>query len=181
MRSLSSLERCQMNDSLMVDVGEKEFLDFVKDGETPTEASMRKIRDLDLEMVKHKLCLPVEQEGKGWSEQKVDKVEAAYKRYLVLSLLYRNESIVPDKLVDEMWHAHILDTHAYHEDCQDIFGYYLHHFPYFGLRGEEDAQDLKDSFEETKRLSQKHFGIASTGQASICKESGCASRCGHGH
>jgi hypothetical protein len=47
------------------------------------------------------------------------------------------------KIVDEIWHQHILDTHAYHRDCDAIFGSYLHHFPYFGMRGDADAQALR--------------------------------------
>lgn len=36
---------------------------------------------------------------------------------------------VPNKQIDEMWHEHILDTRKYSDDCQTVFGYYLHHTP----------------------------------------------------
>ncbi len=67
---------------------------------------------------------------------------------------------MPDKELDSFWHAHILDTMKYADDCEQIFGHFLHHFPYFGLRGEEDAQHLQDAFAETKRLYQAEFGEA---------------------
>lgn len=31
--------------------------------------------------------------------------------------------------VDEVWHAHILHTQTYAEDCEDYFGHFLHHLP----------------------------------------------------
>ena len=37
----------------------------------------------------------------------------------------------PTKLMDTIWHHHILDTKNYHNDCNNIFGFYLHHKPTF--------------------------------------------------
>lgn len=34
----------------------------------------------------------------------------------------------------------------------------MHHFPYFGMRGEADFQDLNNSFDRTQELYFKHFG-----------------------
>lgn len=31
--------------------------------------------------------------------------------------------------VDEIWHTHILNTTRYIADCEEYFGYYLHHTP----------------------------------------------------
>src|SRR3989344_2573103 len=137
-------------DPIMADQGELEFL-----GTKPTpdpiakhEMSFRKIDELDLTMVKTKLCLPLEKEGKGWTSELANAAERWYKMYLKLCLI-RGKGVVPTHLIDEMWHAHILDTRKYHADCQTIFGYYLHHFPYFGLRGEEDAKNLDKEFQVT--------------------------------
>jgi hypothetical protein len=63
-----------------------------------------------------------------------------------------------NKIMDTMWHYHILDTKAYHKDCGTVFGHYFHHFPYFGLRGEEDARNLKSAFEQTKQFYAATFG-----------------------
>jgi len=81
-----------------------------------------------------------------------------YRRYLTLKKLYPSAELVPNKLVDEFWHAHILDTKAYHEDCQNLFGYFLHHFPYFGIHDDNDYQNLVAAFEKTKALYELHFG-----------------------
>ena len=60
--------------------------------------------------------------------------------------------------MDTMWHYHILDTRAYVKDSQELFGGYFHHFPYFGLRGEEDAKNLETTFGKTKDLYETFFG-----------------------
>ena len=56
------------------------------------------------------------------------------------------------------WHCHILDTKKYADDCQHALGFFLHHFPYFGMRGEEDSQNLRRAFEETLTLIEREYG-----------------------
>jgi hypothetical protein len=141
-----------------------------KDSEV--SAKFEAIEALDLGMVKMKLCLPAEKEGKAWSQEEADLCEEQYKRFLKLCVLYPNTDIVPSRQIDEMWHQHILDTRAYERDCQSIFGHMLHHFPYFGLRDEQDAQDLADSFSITCALFIKHFGQSPPVNASGCNGQG---------
>lgn len=114
------------------------------------------IAEIDLSMVKMKLREP--DEGKGWSVEECETAELEYKRYLTLNLRYDDRAIVPTKQVDNFWHYHILDTRAYHRDCQRVFGEYFHHFPYFGMRGEADEENLKNSFFETVDLYEREFG-----------------------
>ncbi|CAF1575811.1 unnamed protein product [Rotaria sp. Silwood1] len=45
----------------------------------------------------------------------------------------------PSEMVDKAWHAHILNTPMYFSFCESIFGYYLHHIPYW-TAGSEDQQ-----------------------------------------
>jgi len=118
----------------------------------------RDIASIDLEMVKMKLCQP--KEGIGWTRDQAEDAEIEYKRYLHLCrhFPYPHYSIVPNKIMDTMWHYHILDTKAYHKDCMNVFGRYIHHYPYFGLRGNEDAQNLADSFQKTRQLYLEEFG-----------------------
>ena len=114
-----------------------------------------KIASMDLEMVKMKL--QDSDEGLGWTPMQVESAEVEYKRYWHLCLTY-GKGMVPNKIMDQMWHYHILDTRAYHKDCQEIFGGYMHHYPYFGMRGEQDAKDLEQSFYKTKDLYLEAFG-----------------------
>lgn len=111
------------------------------------QSVMAEIGAIDLCMVKRKLM--DKEEGQGWTQEYVDFVEKRYRRYLCMIRIDPNGSAVPTKEIDLFWHQHILDTRAYANDCETIFGYFLHHFPYFGMRGEEDALNLTKSFEET--------------------------------
>ena len=53
---------------------------------------------------------------------------------------------------------HILDTRKYAEDCDKLFGYFLHHFPYFGMRGDDDRNDLQEAFTRSQSLMMQTFG-----------------------
>jgi hypothetical protein len=120
------------------------------------ERGRKAIASLDLDPIKFKLT---RQDGEGWTAEQVNAVEKWYRRFLFLNLKYQETaSIVPTKTIDAFWHYHILDTIKYAEDCQEIFGYFLHHFPYFGMRGEEDEKNLKQAFDETAELFFAEFG-----------------------
>jgi hypothetical protein len=99
-----------------------------------------------------------EEEGEGWTLEQSLIAEKLYKRFLILNLKYNDTSIVPTKVIDTFWHYHILDTKKYVEDCEFCFGYFVHHFPYFGMRGEEDAQNLKNTFDNSSSLFLTEFG-----------------------
>ena len=131
---------------------------------------VKRIEKLDLGPIKFKL---VHDEHHPVTTERVAELETRYKRFLILHLKYRPTKIVPTKEVDIFWHTHILDTQKYAADCEHVFGYFLHHFPYFGMRGEEDAQDLQDSFTETGRLYETEFGEPYQTEGSDCQVSDC--------
>ncbi len=124
----------------------------------PVDQAIAAIQALDLGPIKLKLLDP--EEGHGWSREYADRMELAYKRFLILSITHPKETLAPSKDVDRFWHGHILDTLKYAEDCEKVFGYFLHHFPYFGMRGAEDAANLAEAAENTKRLYRQEFGSA---------------------
>jgi len=130
---------------------------------------------LDLTMIK--LKLQDEEEGQGWSKEQCDEVEIEYKHFLALKRMYPEKDIVPNGGIDKFWHQHILDTAKYAVDCQEIFGHFLHHYPYFGMNGKKDAQNLSDAFEETKVLYKKHFGVDYIGLAKRCTAPKCRTQC----
>lgn len=138
------------------------------DGGVPLVASVQQITDLegareyinyiDCTMMKAKLMQGPEEGGSGWSAETADKVEEKYKKWLFLKRKYENELVPPSRDIDAFWHSHILDTHAYFRDTLAIFGKYLHHYPYFGMRGKADHEKLVSAFENTKRLYREEFG-----------------------
>ena len=75
-------------------------------------------------------------------------------------LVQRNpqDPVVPSKLVDLVWHSHILDTEQYKRDTVRMFGRYLHHAPSFG--GAEEKEDLLVKQEAMFKAYKKEFGEA---------------------
>ncbi|HYD95347.1 MAG TPA: hypothetical protein VEC01_08475 [Noviherbaspirillum sp.] len=130
---------------------------------------------LNLDPIKFKLM--DKKEGHGWSREEADRRELEYKRFLALVARYPDDTIVPDTEVDEFWHGHILDTMKYAEDCRNVFGYFLHHFPYFGMRDDQDAAALSEAAANTRRLYRQEFGVESSAGAAYCARAEDAAYC----
>ena len=122
------------------------------------EQTIAAIEALDLTPIKFKATRSEAGDGYGWSPQYADRMELAYKRYLILHAKYPAMTLAPERDIDRFWHMHILDTRKYAADCEASFGHFLHHFPYLGLRGEGDEQALQDAFEAMQRLYAEEFG-----------------------
>lgn len=130
------------------------------------------IEKLDFTRIKHKLM--VNDEGEKWTFELCELAEREYKRFLTLIKINPKLEIVPTKLMDKFWHQHILDTVAYRRDCLEVFGYFLHHFPYFGIYGKEDQENLAKTFEKTKSLYRTCFGEEiNAPEASRCEDHAC--------
>jgi hypothetical protein len=137
------------------------------------------VASIDLEMVKMKMAEP--KEGTGWNKAQCEDAEIEYKRYLTLCVKYPypDYSVVPNKIMDTMWHYHILDTRAYCKDCDRVFGGYFHHYPYFGLCGDEDERALKSAFELTKGYYQDLFDESMEKDAESSCWHDCQGKCWH--
>lgn len=133
--------------------------------------------NLDLEPIKFKLM--DEESGLGWSLEKCDEVEKQYKKWLCLVDKYKDKRIAPSHYIDTFWHYHILDTKKYYADCNQALGYFLHHYPYAGMLNEQDKIDFDATWEETKFLFRKEFGIEIncleiSNSSASCDPEGCA-------
>lgn len=73
---------------------------------------------------KKRLC-----EEYGWDEEFVVEAIRQYARFLKLHFAYPSATLVPGKVVDKVWHDHILHTRQYISFCQKHFGEYFHHDP----------------------------------------------------
>jgi hypothetical protein len=116
------------------------------------------ISAMDLEPVKSRVMDA--ELGEGWSREYADSIEAAYKTYLTMLVKYPGDSadIMLAKDVDEFWHTHILQTVKYSEDCEQVFGFYLHHFPHVGERNAEDLAHRETLAAKTRQLYEREFG-----------------------
>jgi hypothetical protein len=130
--------------------------------------SLAAIEALDLEPIKFKAMRSGD--GYGWSQEHADRTAVAYKRYLILLAKYPEMTLAPDQDTDRFWHTHILDTMKYAADCDAIFGRFIHHFPYLGLRGEEDARALDTAFAAMQKLLAEEFGEGAEQAAAWCAQ-----------
>jgi len=136
------------------------------------------IKLLNFDKLKWKLSKSAEA---TWSDELCNYGDAEYRKFLTLKKLHPKVSLVPSKLVDKFWHEHILDTASYEKDCQQVFGYFIHHYPYFGLSGEKDEADLQSAFDETLVLYEARFGTFPTSilfgneasEAARCEDHAC--------
>jgi hypothetical protein len=112
-----------------------------------------RVSRIDLDALRRKLA-----EEKGFSEETLAQMDNQYRQFLSLKLRFPGKSLVPTRFIDEMWHAHILDTRAYANDCENIFGYFLHHYPYLGVGGEGEKAKLEAAFSDTVGLWARAYG-----------------------
>ena len=118
------------------------------------EQAMAHVAELDFTMLKRKLALQ-----KGWSDEFIAEAEQFYRQFLALKLVYPKRTISPTVTIDEFWHAHILDTHAYMADCKALFGHYLHHYPYSGMKDMFELMLSQVVHAEMRELFLQHFGV----------------------
>jgi hypothetical protein len=85
--------------------------------------------------------------------------------------LFPREHTAPLFDVDIFWHYHILDTMKYAADCEQIFGYFLHHFPYSGLRVEDDEAVHHQAGARMQELYETTFGEAYIRQEAVTAQS----------
>ena len=114
------------------------------------------ISALDLNPIKVKLMH--KESGEGWTMEKADAMETEYRRFLYLMKAFPNEQTAPLVDVDTFWHYHILDTMKYARDCEQAFGYFLHHCPYIGLEGEDGAEVQGQAGDRMRELYESTFG-----------------------
>ena len=147
--------------SLKTEISSEEFVSSDKINE-----AMALVNSLDLKQMDDKLV-----NFYGWAEEEVSLMNDYYKKWLAIHVAYPELAVAPSVKLDEYWHMHILDTKKYMEDCQLVFGHYLHHYPYFGLEG--DKENLDSGFETTRKLFQHHFNHDLLGAANPCAATGC--------
>ncbi|SDH08980.1 MULTISPECIES: glycine-rich domain-containing protein-like [unclassified Duganella] len=149
---------------------------------------MLAIAALDLEPIKVKLMH--KESGEGWTLERANAIEFEYRRFLYLMKQYPDEQTAPLVDVDTFWHYHILDTMKYAVDCDAVFGHFLHHFPYIGLRGEDDEaahirvglrmkELYEDTFAEDYVRNAAPADIAHSGVAAKLAHSGVAAQFAH--
>lgn len=117
--------------------------------------ALQKVGPWDFSLTKEKLLEP---SYAGWTIDRADAAERDYKRYMAITAALSGQQLVPNGDIDRFWHEHILDTRRYAKDCFELFGEFLHHYPYFGMRGEVDNRNWVKTAQESNDLWNREFG-----------------------
>lgn len=113
-----------------------------------------RLHKLDLSKIRAKV-----QRENGWTAKQAKEAEKWYRRFLEAILRFpKRAKFVPNAPIDEFWHCHIMDTRAYARDCEHVFGRFVHHNPYFGVRGKKDLEANQASFCQTNAIYREMFG-----------------------
>lgn len=83
-----------------------------------------KIQQLDLQGIFDRMIVKYK-----WSKRRTEKAVREYREFLYISQVLET-SLSPTTEADEIWHQHILHTKKYADDCQILFGEFLHHYPF---------------------------------------------------
>jgi hypothetical protein len=116
---------------------------------------MQTAKQLDLSPIAYQLMY--NDYGPQWTKEETVKAIAHYLGFLYLADKYPRLTLVPSYEIDQVWHYHILDTSKYIDDCMMLFGYIIHHFPYLGLRDEQDQIHQHRAYALTQALLRQHF------------------------
>ena len=124
----------------------------------PVQQVSAAIQALDLEPVKIRMMDPVR--GEGWTREYADGIEVSYKNYLTMLVKYPEDAddLALSEDTDEFWHTHILQTIKYAEDCQEVFGNFLHHSPHLEEITPAYNEKKVASAEKTRHLYEREFG-----------------------
>jgi hypothetical protein len=66
-------------------------------------------------------------------------------------------SVTPSKVIDEVWHAHILFTRAYRQFCQEVFGHPFDHDPEL-IPADDQTAVFQAQYLATLDLYRREFG-----------------------
>lgn len=87
----------------------------------------------------------------GLSDADIERAEDLYRKFLTLHHELPNAPLVPPRLVDEVWHAHITFTRQYAADCELLFGEFMHHNP--------DVADADEMYKDTVVVYSNRFNV----------------------
>ena len=95
-------------------------------------------------------------QDEGWNEAQAVTAARRYRRFLCMRYLDASLDLVPAFDIDKVWHQHILHTRDYANDCQRLFGAFLHHAPASGDEAEQASMGF--GFEKTQARYAELFG-----------------------
>lgn len=117
---------------------------------TETLACLEKLKSLNLWSIA--AYLTDSKKGCGWTLEQASRAIERYKTFLFISYLYPQLFLVPTPEIDRVWHVHILHTRQYCNDCQRVFGHFIHHEPDSEFGGKSHPSNFAQAFAQTQAL-----------------------------
>lgn len=131
---------------------EQELIGFSKINKSDEDVNLfQKILNWDLSRQNSYLV-----ERGGCSQEKANEMEREYKRFLFLNIKYSSYKLPMSKMVDDIWHAHVLSTRNYYSFCEEIAGRFIHHGP--TISDAENRALMPEYLGNTIPFYAKHFG-----------------------
>ena len=120
---------------------------------------LKKLQTLNWQTIRHHLLNS--DEGRDFTPAQAAHAIWQYGLFLFLARQYPGIRLVPTEEIDAVLHAHIATARQYHNDCQTLFGGFVHHSAGLGTRG--DRAEWLEAFDRTKQLFEKMFGRGAMG------------------
>ena len=138
-------------------------------------ASERRVNEESLDLIR---CKMNNSSDLGLDEEQVEMSIEEYRRFLILKMENPGVKLSPTGLMDKAWHTHILDTRRYAEDCEAMFGRFLHHHPsYKGAESGQRGDVLTRASEVMSSLYSEMYGHDPLGEDGGCNTDDDGSAC----
>jgi hypothetical protein len=82
---------------------------------------------------------------------------AEYKKFVYLGVI-SDFSVTPSKIIDQVWHEHILFTQGYHDFCENVIHYRFDHNPEL-LPSPEQINVFSAQYKDTLALYKTEFNM----------------------
>lgn len=95
---------------------------------------------------------------RGWNNAFALRALAEYKKFVYLGII--SEFVVtPSRVIDQVWHQHLLFSKAYRSFCQDVIQYDFDHNPEL-MPLEDQTSTFSAQYLDTIELYKTEFGYA---------------------
>ena len=91
----------------------------------------------------------------GWTTPFSVRAIAEYKRFLYLGMV-SDFPVTPSRVIDQVWHEHLLFSRAYREFCRDVLGREFDHNPEL-LASDDQTGIFQSQYEATLDLYETEF------------------------
>jgi hypothetical protein len=93
----------------------------------------------------------------GWSNKFALKAISEYKKFVYLGVV-SDFHVTPSKIIDVVWHEHILFTSAYRQFCNEVICYQFDHHPELIPMADETGR-FNAQYEDTVEFYISEFGF----------------------